>query len=126
MKPEFVLLNSYYKQLYANVDANQEFLAKVRTHIELCEDIAEADREESMRTLTTEYDRERSVIVKAKHWWAERAKPFGMTMTPKLLPAASSKSAVPIEKKYTALDRRFLRSLRITADEPPKDEDDGA
>ena len=48
LKPEFELLDKYFKRLYANIDVDHEFLCKVMEHIKLCEFVVETDKEKSI------------------------------------------------------------------------------
>ena len=108
MRPEFELLNVQFWRLRNNEDGDldQEVLKKIRDNVLLCEHIAQTDIEERM-------------IFRTKYWWNRRASVFGMGMElgkePKLLTAAPSVSNVAlVTKGFTAEDRRFLRSLRIS------------
>lgn len=101
LRPEFELLDSQFKRLCSNERVGREFLEKVRDNIELCGHIAETDIE-------------KSVLVRTTYLWRKKASLFGMDLDTKLLPApAGTAEGV----KYTADDRRFLRSLRIVSDE---------
>ena len=114
MRPEFELLNVQFWRLRNNEDGDldQEVLKKIRDNVLLCEHIAQTDIEERM-------------IFRTKYWWNRRASVFGMGMETKLLPAALGEPTVPTEKKYTAEDRKFLRSFGISSDGLPEDEDKG-
>jgi len=102
-RPEFELLDEYFHRLYDNVGIDQEFLRRVRDHIELCEHIAEADEDKSR-------------IVRTVHWWRKRAALFGLDMPGRVL------VPVPRDRNFNASDRRFLYSLRIAADGFSEDE----
>lgn len=118
LRPDFNLLDEYFKRLYGNLDVNQEFLRRAEGHIELCERIIGEIREESLKARTTEYDKANSKIVRTRYWWNKRAEPFGMSMKPRGLLAHS-----PGKKyEFTAADRKFLRSLHIGVG-PSEDED---
>ena len=117
LRPEFELLDYKCTKLRLGQDLSQDLLKEIRTHIELCEHIAQTDEE-------------RSVVGRTIFWWKKRSTNFGLSMPienfvptegggRKLLPAP------PKKYELSANDRRFLRSLCITADEPSKGGNNG-
>ena len=81
-------------------------LKKIGGYTEMCEWVAVSDDE-------------RQMVRNAKYWWARRMARFRTTIQPKLLSGATL-----TQEEIESNDKKFLRSLGISADEP--NVDDGA
>lgn len=119
LRPEFELLDNQFRQLYANKGVDSDFLSTVEIHIRLCEHIADENIEGV----------ERRVITRTKYWWQKRLLEIKEKIEAENEPPRTVQEKQTNQSKYevTENDRRFLRSLRISSEGPPlQDNDDGA